>query len=145
MTALSFFDMRQLATAEDDRDDHLVLVGQEFAGPVDLDLDIVIARFGANANLLDLAVMALALVLPLFLLVLELAEVHDAADGGRSLGATSTRSNPASRATPSACSVGIMPSCSPSAEMTRTGVMRICSFTRCDLSIAKFLCQDSEM
>src|SRR5271157_1078704 len=49
--------------------------------------------------------------------------------GGRSLGATSTKSMPASRATSRALLVGMTPSIAPSALMTRTGEMRICSLT----------------
>src|SRR5271157_2792848 len=49
--------------------------------------------------------------------------------GGRSLGATSTRSMPASRAASRALLVGMTPSIAPSALMTRTGEMRICSLT----------------
>src|SRR5271165_4223236 len=49
--------------------------------------------------------------------------------GGRSLGATSTRSRPASREASRALLVGMTPSMAPSALITRTGEMRICSFT----------------
>src|SRR5262249_28136554 len=55
--------------------------------------------------------------------------------GGRSLGATSTRSSPASRAASRALLVGMTPSMAPSALMTRTGEMRICSLTLKPLSI----------
>ena len=48
---------------------------------VQLEADVVLARLGANANLLDLALMRVSLGLPLLLLVLELPIVHDAADG----------------------------------------------------------------
>ena len=43
--------------------------------------DVVLARLGSDANLLDLALMGVALGLPLLLLVLEFPIVHDAADG----------------------------------------------------------------
>ncbi len=56
--------------------------------------------------------------------------------GGFSLGATSTRSSPASRARFSASSVGMMPNWPPSAEITRIGVIRICSLMRCCFSMA---------
>lgn len=56
--------------------------------------------------------------------------------GGFSLGATSTKSSPASRARDNASSVGIMPSWAPSAEITRIGVIRICSLIRCCFSMA---------
>src|SRR5262249_17687163 len=55
--------------------------------------------------------------------------------GGRSLGATSTRSSPASRAASRALLVGMTPSIAPSAGMARTGEMRICSFTLMPRSI----------
>ena len=55
--------------------------------------------------------------------------------GGRSLGATSTRSRPASRAASRALLVGMTPSMTPSALMTRTGEMRICSLTLIPRSI----------
>ena len=54
--------------------------------------------------------------------------------GGRSLAATSTRSSPASRAVSSALPVGMTPSIAPSALMTRTGLIRICSLIRCPRS-----------
>src|SRR5687767_4306799 len=47
---LALFLVGNLAPAEDDRDDDLVLVRQEFASAVDLDLDVVVAGLGANAN-----------------------------------------------------------------------------------------------
>src|SRR6266849_8736676 len=50
--------------------------------------------------------------------------------GGRASGATSTRSRPRSTAAARASSTGITPNCSPSFEITRTGLMRICRFTR---------------
>ena len=59
----------------------LSLLGQQLLGPVDLGHQVVVADLGAQPELLVLAVVRVAFVLPLFLLVLELAEVHDAADG----------------------------------------------------------------
>lgn len=56
--------------------------------------------------------------------------------GGFSLGATSTRSRPDSRARARASSVGMMPSWAPSAEITRIGEIRICSLMRCCFSMA---------
>lgn len=50
--------------------------------------------------------------------------------GGRSFGATSTKSSPTSRARRSASSTGMIPNCAPSSPITRTGEMRICSLTR---------------
>ena len=73
-------DVRQLAAAEEDVDQHLVLVLEELAGPLDLDLDVVVAGLGPDADLLDLDLVLLLLRGPLLLRVLELAEVHDLAD-----------------------------------------------------------------
>ena len=70
-----------LASAEDDRADDLVALLQKLAGAVELGSEIVLANLRAQTDFLVLAVMNVAFVLPLFLLVLELAEVHDAADG----------------------------------------------------------------
>jgi hypothetical protein len=41
----------------------------------------VVADFGADSQLFVLAVVRVAFVLPLFLLVLEFAKIHDAANG----------------------------------------------------------------
>src|SRR5690606_5739967 len=56
--------------------------------------------------------------------------------GGRAFGATSTRSRPWLSATASASSTDMMPSWTPSAPMTRTGLIRICRFTRTFFSVA---------
>ena len=48
---------------------------------VHLELDVVLARFGPQSDLLDLRVMNVCFVLFFLLLVLELAEIHDPADG----------------------------------------------------------------
>ena len=77
---VSFVDVGVFAAAEDYREDHLVLVGQEFFGPRELGLQIVLADLGAQPELFVLAVMRMAFVLPLLLLVLEFAEIHDAAN-----------------------------------------------------------------
>lgn len=82
----AFFDVRMLATAEDHREDHLVLLLEELYGPVDLGHEIVLADFRPEAELLVSAVVRMALVLPLFLLVLKLPVIHDAADGRLLLG-----------------------------------------------------------
>src|SRR6266496_6790160 len=50
--------------------------------------------------------------------------------GGRASGATSTRSRPRSTAAASASSTVITPSCAPSGAITRSGLIRICRFTR---------------
>src|SRR6476620_10674842 len=54
--------------------------------------------------------------------------------GGRSVGATSTRSRLASRARSIAWAVGMMPYCSPAAPITRMGLMRIWSLMRGPMS-----------
>lgn len=59
--------------------------------------------------------------------------------GGRSLGATSTKSRPEVRAVDNASSVGRIPSWAPSALITRIGEIRICSLMRCCFSMAKKL------
>jgi hypothetical protein len=76
-----FVDVGIFSTTEDDREHDLVFLFQELFGPVDLSQQVVIADFRSQAELLVLAVMGVALVLPLLLLVLELAKVHDAANG----------------------------------------------------------------
>ena len=48
---------------------------------IDFRHEIVVADFGSEAQLLVPAVMPVAAMLPLFLLVFELAKVHDPADG----------------------------------------------------------------
>ena len=78
---LAFADVGQLTSAEDDRDDDLILVGQKLASAIDLHLDVMFTGLWADADLLDLAVMDVPLVpLLLLLVVLELAKVHDPAD-----------------------------------------------------------------
>ena len=79
---LPLVDMGQLATAEHHRDDHLVLVLQESLGLIHLELDIVLARLGTETDLLDPRVVDVGFVLFFLLLILELAEIHDSADGG---------------------------------------------------------------
>ena len=59
----------------------LVFLGQELFGAVDLGHEVVIADLRAHAELFVLAVVRVAFVLPLFLLVLEFAVIHDAANG----------------------------------------------------------------
>jgi hypothetical protein len=69
------------AAAEDDREDDFVFLGQELFGPIDLGHQVVVANFWANAEFFVFAVVRMPLVLPLLLLVLEFAEIHDSADG----------------------------------------------------------------
>ena len=82
----TFFYVRQLSATEDDRHDDLVFVQQKAASLRDLEGDIVLARFGTNANFLGLGVMNVTLGEFLFLLVFELAKVHDATDRGSLVG-----------------------------------------------------------
>ncbi len=82
----TFIDVGVFATAEDDREDHLIFAGQEFFGAVDLRHQVVIANFRAQPKLFVLAVVRVAFVLALLLLVLEFAEIHDSANGRFFLG-----------------------------------------------------------
>ena len=82
----AFVDVGVFAAAEDDREDDLVFFRQELLGPIDLGHEVVVANLGAQPELLVLAVMRVAFVLPLLLLVLELAVVHDPANGRFFLG-----------------------------------------------------------
>jgi len=76
-------DMGQFATSENDGNGDLVLMLEEFAGMVDFEVDIMIARFGTNPNFLGPTMVSIrsVAVLPFLLLVLELPMVHDPADG----------------------------------------------------------------
>ena len=58
---LAFLDVLHLAAAEQDVDQHLVVVFQELPGLVDLGLDVVLARLGANADFLQLLLVRLGL------------------------------------------------------------------------------------
>lgn len=77
---LALFDVGHLTAAEDDRHDDFVFVKKEAAGLGHLELNVVVARFGSKPNLLDPGVMNVGFVMLLFLLVLELAEIHDPAN-----------------------------------------------------------------
>jgi hypothetical protein len=76
----AFIDVGVLAAAEDDGKDYFVLVGQELLGAVDLGHQVMIADFRAQPQFFVLAVMRVAFVLPLLLLVLEFAVIHDPAN-----------------------------------------------------------------
>src|SRR5262245_60878381 len=83
---LALLDVLHLAAFEQHVDKDLVLVLEELAGLVDFGFDVVIAGLGAEADFLQLLMMRFGLVFGLLLLQeLELAEVHDLADG-RALG-----------------------------------------------------------
>ena len=77
----AFVDVRVFAAAENDGEDHFVFAGQELFRSIDLGHQVVVADFWAEAELFVLAVVGVAFVLPLLLLVLEFAEIHDAANG----------------------------------------------------------------
>jgi hypothetical protein len=76
-----FVDVGILAAAENDREYDLVFIPKKLLGPIDLGHQVVVADFGAQPQLFIFAVVRMAFVLPLFLLVFELTEVHDPADG----------------------------------------------------------------
>lgn len=80
----SLLHMRQLPAPEDDRDRDLVLMLEELTRVVDLEVNIVLAGLGANTYFLSATVMGVCpvLILPLLLLVLELAMIHNPADRG---------------------------------------------------------------
>lgn len=82
----AFVDVGVFAAAEDDAEDHLILVGQELFRAVDLGHEVVVADLGADAEFFVLAVVRVAFVLPLLLLVLEFAVIHDPANGRLFLG-----------------------------------------------------------
>ena len=78
---VAFVDVGVFAAAEDDGEDHLVLLGQKLLRAVDLRHEVVVADFRAEAEFFVLAVVRVAFVLPLLLLVLEFAVIHDPANG----------------------------------------------------------------
>lgn len=73
--------MGHLTTAEDHRDDDLIFMFEKRSGLSHLELDVMLARLGPQPNLFDLGLMDVSLVMLPFLLVFELAEIHDSADG----------------------------------------------------------------
>ena len=83
---VAFFGVGVFAAAEDDGENYLVLLGQELFRAVDLRHQVMVADFRADAEFFVLAVMRVAFVLPLLLLVLEFAVIHDAANGRLLLG-----------------------------------------------------------
>ncbi len=78
---LSFINVGQFATPEHDRHDDLVFVLQESLRLVDLEIDVVLAGLGTESYFLDFRLVDVGAMEFLFLLILELAEVHDPADG----------------------------------------------------------------
>src|SRR5262245_50307661 len=85
--------------------------------------------FGRRRTVLSLVLCCLTLDSCAFLFCsyLNLPKSMILQTGGRTLGATSTRSSPASSAIASACSVGTTPTCFPSWSISRTSRMRIFS------------------
>ncbi len=78
----AFFNVCQFAATEEDGDLHLVFVLQETLRLFDFEIDVVLASLRAEADFLSLGLVSvIAAVLLLVLFVLELAEVHNAADG----------------------------------------------------------------
>ena len=73
--------MSQFPAAKNDRHDYLVFVLQKPLSLIDFEFDVVLARFRSEADLLDLRLVDVGFVLFFLLLILELAEVHDPADG----------------------------------------------------------------
>ena len=78
---VAFFGVGVFAAAEDDGEDDFVFLGQKLFRAVDLGHQVVVTDLGTDAEFFVLAVMRVAFVLPLLLLVLEFAEIHDSANG----------------------------------------------------------------
>ena len=77
---LPFVNVRQFTTSEHDRHDDFVLVLQKTFCLIHLEIDVVLACLGPQANFLDLRLMNVRAMEFLLLLILELAEVHDPTD-----------------------------------------------------------------
>jgi hypothetical protein len=77
----AFVDMSVLTTTEQDGHLNFIVVLKEADRLLDLEVDIVIASFWSNANLFQFGLMSLPFFPFLLLVVLELPEVHDSADG----------------------------------------------------------------
>lgn len=68
--------------AENDADFDFVAVLQKAARLLDLEVDVVVAGLGTQSNFLELRLVLLRVLrVSLFLFVLELAVIHDSADG----------------------------------------------------------------
>jgi len=81
--ALRRFGVGDLTTAEADGDFHLVAFFEEAANVLRLEIEIVVVGLGAKLDLFqrDLSLPLAGVGLSLLFFVLELAEVHDLADG----------------------------------------------------------------
>ena len=82
--ALADVGVSHLAAAEADRDLHPVALGQELLGVAELHIEVVYVDTGRHADFLDLhdVLVFPCLLLPLGLLELVLAVVHELTDGG---------------------------------------------------------------
>ena len=112
-----------LTAAETECDLHAVSLCEKLAGSVDLCLQIIGVDVGRKPDLLDLdnVLLALRVLFLAGLFVLVFSVINFA------FGEILTRSRFASSASLSASLEDIMPSCSPSAEITRTSLSRILS------------------
>ena len=121
-----------LATAEHDGDLDLVPTFEEAHDVALLGLVVMGVDLRAELLLLDHRELLVAAGLPGLLraLVLELAVVHELADRGRAVAATSTRSSSASCASRRASSMRTMPTCSPFGPTRRTSGTRMRSLMR---------------
>ena len=78
----AFFDVRHLATTEENGYLDFVFVLQKANRLFDFEVDVVLARFGTQANFLQFRLMRFAVLLsPFALLILELSIVHDSTNG----------------------------------------------------------------
>ena len=101
----------------------------------------LIARLRADADFFDPHLMGLALVLPLLLLVLELAEVHDPADGRALVGRHFDQVQPGLAGLGQGIRRGHDAQLRRSSLITRMGVTRICSLIFCFGSTVVFRIQ----
>ena len=74
-------DMGIFSTSEKHCDLNLVIVLQKANCLLDLKPDIVLARFGADADLFELCLMRLVFSLPFLFIVVEFTEIHNSANG----------------------------------------------------------------
>jgi hypothetical protein len=77
----ALLDVSDLAAAEENTHQDLVLMLQELAGVSDFDFDVMAPRLGPHADFLELGVVLLLAMLLLLLFVLELSIVHNTANG----------------------------------------------------------------
>lgn len=77
----ALLDVRVFTAAEKHCNLHFVIVLQEVDRLLDFEVDIVLSGFWANPDFLQLGLMLFAFIDPFAFLVLELAKVHDSANG----------------------------------------------------------------